>query len=235
MFPHHEDEIAQSEAANGCRFVNYWLHCAHLMVENQKMSKSLGNFYTLRDITERGYSGREIRWVLLSAHYRQTLNFSFHGLNDARAALQRLDTAILRLQEQTQAADAGMEIIDQVTSKAEQDFRAGLADDLNISAALAALFDFIREVNRLMDENKLAGKAAQKALKIFQQFDTVLAVGKNEADEDVPSEILELAEERQQARKTKNFARADQIRDELETQGWLIEDTPKGSRVKRKN
>ncbi|HOG49548.1 MAG TPA: cysteine--tRNA ligase [Lentisphaeria bacterium] len=234
MFPHHEDEIAQSEAANGCRFVNYWLHCAHLMVDGQKMSKSLGNFFTLRDILAKGYTGREIRWVLLGAHYRQSLNFSFKALDDARAALQRLDTAKQRLAELVSAPDAGLEETTTAVTTAESAFRAGLEDDLNISAALAALFDFIRDVNRLMDEQKLAGAAATKAMGLLEQMDTVLAVFTPDQDDAIPQAILALAEERQAARKAKDFARADQIRHELDAQGWVIEDTPKGPRVKKK-
>ncbi len=234
MFPHHEDEIAQSEAANGCRFVNYWLHCAHLMVDGQKMSKSLGNFFTLRDILAKGYTGREIRWVLLGAHYRQSLNFSFKALDDARAALQRLDTARQRLAELVGAPDAGRAETATAVTAAESAFRAGLEDDLNISAALAALFDFIRDVNRLMDERKLAGAAAGAALALLDRLDSVLAVGTPDQDEAIPPPILALADARQAARKAKDFARADQIRHELDAQGWVIEDTPKGPRVKKK-
>ncbi len=234
MFPHHEDEIAQSEAANGCRFVNYWLHCAHLMVDGQKMSKSLGNFFTLRDILAKGYTGREIRWVLLGAHYRQSLNFSFKALDDARTALQRLDTARQRLAEAAGIPDAGLTETTAAIAGAESAFRAGLEDDLNISAALAALFDFIRDVNRLMDEHKLAGAAAAQALALLERLDSVLAVCTPDQDESAPRAILDLAEARQAARKAKDFARADQLRAELEAQGWVVEDTPKGPRVKKK-
>lgn len=234
MFPHHEDEIAQSEAANGCRFVNYWLHCAHLMVDGQKMSKSLGNFFTLRDILAKGYTGREIRWVLLGAHYRQSLNFSFKALDDARAALQRLDTARQRLAELVAAPDAGLAETTTAVTAAESAFCAGLEDDLNISAALAALFDFIREVNRLMDEQTLAGAAAGAALALLDRLDSVLAVCTPDQDDAIPRDILALADARQTARKAKDFTRADQIRNELDAQGWVIEDTPKGPRVKKK-
>jgi len=234
MFPHHEDEIAQSEAANGCRFVNYWLHCAHLMVDGQKMSKSLGNFFTLRDILSKGYTGREIRWVLIGAHYRQSLNFSFKALDDARVALQRIDAVLLRLKELATGENKGSDEVAAMVESAEKAFAAGLADDLNISAAFAALFDFIRDLNRAMDADKLSGAAAQAALAAFDHFDTVLAICKADEDAGVPAEIQALVEERQAARKAKDFARADQIRKELDAQGWVIEDTPKGPRVKRK-
>lgn len=234
MFPHHEDEIAQSEAANGCRFVNYWLHCAHLMVDGQKMSKSLGNFFTLRDLFAKGHTGREIRWVLLGAHYRQSLNFSVKALDDARAALQRLDAVRRRLTELVSAPDAGLAETAAAVSASESAFRTGLEDDLNISAALAALFDFIREVNRLIDERKLAGAAADSALALLDRLDSVLAVCTPDQDDTIPHAILALAADRQAARKAKDFARADQIRNELDAQGWVIEDTPKGPRVMKK-
>ena len=234
IFPHHEDEIAQSEAANDCRFVNYWLHCAHLMVEGQKMSKSLGNFFTLRDLLDKGYSGREIRWVLIGTHYRQSLNFSFKALEEARGVLQRIDAFRLRLDELGAAPDSGLDEVKVPLETAAKGFQAGLAADLNISMALAALFDFIRDLNRLMDEGKCAGAAARDARALLERFDSVLAVCTPDASDSVPAEIQAKAEERQAARKAKDFAKADAIRKELDDLGWVIEDTPKGPRVKRK-
>ena len=234
MFPHHEDEIAQSEATNGCKFVNYWLHCAHLMVDGQKMSKSLGNFYTLRDILDKGFTGREIRWVLIGAHYRQSLNFSFKELENARTALQRIDALMQRLKETQALPDAGVETLAPITATIETKFADSLADDLNISGALAALFDYVRELNKLMDANSIGGAAAKSALDAIAHFDEVLALCQPDATDDVPAEIIELAEQRQQARKAKDFARADAIRNQLDAQGWVIEDTPKGPRIKRK-
>ncbi|MGI5922484.1 MAG: cysteine--tRNA ligase [Lentisphaeria bacterium] len=234
IFPHHEDEIAQSEAANDCRFVNYWLHCAHLMVEGQKMSKSLGNFFTLRDLLDKGYSGREIRWVLIGTHYRQSLNFSFKALEEARGVLQRIDAFRLRLDELGAAPDSDLDVVKAPLETAAKGFQAGLAADLNISMALAALFDFIRDLNRLMDEGKCAGAAARDARALLERFDSVLAVCTPDASDSVPAEIQAKAEERQAARKAKDFAKADAIRKELDDLGWVIEDTPKGPRVKRK-
>ena len=234
MFPHHEDEIAQSEAANGCKFVNYWLHCAHLMVEGQKMSKSLGNFFTLRDILDKGYTGREIRWVLIGAHYRQSLNFSMKALDDARTALQRIDTTLQRLKEAAAKPDKGIDEAKAALDKAEKQFANGLADDLNISEALAAVFDLLRELNKLMDNDALGGKAAQLALDTFAKMDTVLAVFTPDSGDSIPQEIIDLANERQAARKAKNFARADEIRGILDAKGWIVEDTPNGPRPKRK-
>ncbi len=234
MFPHHEDEIAQSEAANGCRFVNYWLHCAHLMVEGQKMSKSLGNFFTLRDLLDKGYSGREIRWVLIGTHYRQSLNFSFKALEEARTALQRIDAFRMRLDELGNAPDSGCDDVKAPMTAAAAGFQTGLADDLNISMALAALFDYIRDLNRLMDDGKCAGAAARDARALLERFDAVLAVCTPDASEGVPAEVQAKADARQAARKAKDFAAADALRKELDALGWVVEDTPKGPRVKRK-
>ena len=235
MFPHHEDEIAQSEAANGVKFVNYWLHCAHLMVDGQKMSKSLGNFYTLRDILEKGYTGREIRWVLIGTHYRQSLNFSFKALDDARASLQRLDALRSRLLENAAVADDKQDAqVDEILKNAIDAFAAGLADDLNISAALAAMFDLLRELNKLMDEKRCLGINAKNALDTIKKIDSVLAVFEPDQDDSVPAEIQKMADDRQAARKAKDFATADALRKQLDELGWVIEDTPKGPRVKRK-
>jgi cysteinyl-tRNA synthetase len=234
MFPHHEDEIAQSEAANGCRFVNVWLHCAHLVVNGEKMSKSLGNFHTLRDVLQRGYTGREVRYVLRATHYRQALNFSFQVCDDARAALQRLDAFRLRLAETARQPDRGLEAAQEVSAKARSAFVAALEDDLNISAALAALFDLVREGNRILDAGAVAGAGADALLGGLKRLDTVLAVLAPDDAEQVPQAILDLAAERQAARKAKDFARADRLRDELAVQGWVIEDTAKGPRVRRK-
>ncbi|MBT7162449.1 MAG: cysteine--tRNA ligase [Victivallales bacterium] len=233
MFPHHEDEIAQSEAANGCHFVNYWLHNAHLIVNGEKMAKSLGNFYTLGQLAEKGYSGREIRWVLLGTHYRQKLDFSFHALEAARASLQRLDAFKQRLAEAAEAPDAGIETATDRTAKGTADFQASLEDDLNISAALAALFDLVRDGNRLLDKDTIGGAGATAFVASLEVFDSVLDVLTPDEAEGVPPEIQALAEERQAARKAKDFARSDGIRDQLAADGWVIEDTPKGPRVKR--
>ena len=234
LFPHHEDEIAQSEAANGVKFVNYWLHCAHLMVEGQKMSKSMGNFFTLRDVVAKGWTGREIRWVLLGTHYRQQLDFSFQGCHNARAALQRVDDFKTRLQEAAALPDADTTGVAARLTAAEAEFRAGLEDDINLSAALAALFNLVRDVNRMLDAGELAGKPAAAVAELLRTLDTVLGVlDVDQAGADAPADILALAQERQDARKAKNFARADEIRKLLAARGWILEDTPQGPRVKR--
>ena len=153
MFPHHEDEIAQSEAVTGKKWVNYWLHCEHLMVNNTKMSKSLGNFFTLRDLLDKGWSGREIRWVLIGAHYRKKLNFTFDALKIARETLGKFEEFFKRLRSVKNEGDgkAAAEAIE----SAKNGFASAMADDLNISMALASLFDLMRNINRIADENQL--------------------------------------------------------------------------------
>lgn len=237
MFPHHEDEIAQSEAANGCRFVNMWMHCAHLMVENQKMSKSLGNFYTLKDILDKGYSGREIRYVLIGTYYRQSLNFSFQALEEARGNLQRIDAFRERLQDVAKHGAEGDATPEQAAAfeKAGAAFLAALQDDLNVSAGLGVLFDFLRESNRELDAGAFTAAAARGALEALGKMDEVLAVMEPDAAElEVPEEIQRMADERQAARAAKDWAKADLLRKAIDEAGWIVKDTPKGPQLLRK-
>lgn len=237
MFPHHEDEIAQSEAANGCRFVNMWMHCAHLMVENQKMSKSLGNFYTLKDILDKGYSGREIRYVLIGTYYRQSLNFSFQALEEARGNLQRIDAFRERLQDVAKHGAEGDATPEQAAAfeKAGAAFLAALQDDLNVSAGLGVLFDFLRESNRELDAGAFTAAAARGALEALGKMDEVLAVMEPDAAElKVPEEIQRMADERQAARAAKDWAKADLLRKAIDEAGWIVKDTPKGPQLLRK-
>ncbi len=224
IFPHHEDEIAQSEAATGKPFARYWLHNAHLLVEGRKMSKSAGNFYTLRDLLAKGWTGREVRYALISAHYREQLNFTLDGLQAARSALQRIDEFLLKMSEISGSAKSyGLALL-----LSESGFKEALDDDLNISGALGALFEFIRAANKLaMTPEEAAG-----ILEVWRRMDTVLGFGMP-TKSDVPADVQQLVEERQAARKAKNFKRSDEIRDELAKQGWVVEDTPKGPRAKR--
>lgn len=237
MFPHHEDEIAQSEAANGCRFVNMWMHCAHLMVENQKMSKSLGNFYTLKDILDKGYSGREIRYVLIGTYYRQSLNFSFQALEEARGNLQRIDAFRERLLDVAKHGAEGDATPEQSAAfeKAGAAFLAALQDDLNVSAGLGVLFDFLRESNRELDAGAFTAAAARGALEALGKMDEVLAVMEPDASElKVPEEIQKMADERQAARAAKDWAKADLLRKAIDEAGWIVKDTPKGPQLLRK-
>lgn len=236
MFPHHEDEIAQSEAASGKKWVNYWLHCEHLMLNGEKMSKSLGNFYTLRDLQAKGWSGREIRWVLVGAHYRKKLNFTFDALAQARETLNRFSAFFSRMKTVNAAGD-GSEIKAQIESSLEK-FGNAMADDLNTAEALAQLFDLSREANRLADSGTLSADGAKAVLEAFRQFDRILGcldVDKEPEAEEIPAEITALAEERAAARKAKNFAESDRLRDEIAAKGYVIEDAPGGVwRLKKK-
>ncbi|MEM3641998.1 MAG: cysteine--tRNA ligase, partial [Candidatus Bathyarchaeia archaeon] len=227
IFPHHENEIAQSEAATGKEFARYWLHSEHLLVEGKRMAKSLGNFYTLRDLIARGYDPVAIRFLLMSTHYRQQLNFTFEGLEAAKNAVERLRTFAHRLLE-ADGKGCG-EKINQLTAEVQRHFEEAMDDDLNISVALAALFDFVREVNRLMDENMLSKEEAERAYALMMRFDKVLGViGEAKVEEKLPKEAEELIRRREEARKTKNWETADKIRAQLRAMGITIEDTPQG-------
>ena len=227
MFPHHEDEIAQSEAATGKKWVNYWLHCAHLMVNGEKMSKSLGNFYTLRDLAGMGWKGREIRWGLIGAHYRRKLNFTLEALGQARETLARFDEFFDRMRSIDRAGDGSEAEL--AVSTAAAAFSSAIADDLNISEALAAMFELLRSGNKLADAGGLSKAGAERILGAFRRFDSVIgalevdAVRCNEA----PPEVVQLAEERKAARLAKNFAESDRLRDEIAKLGYVVEDQPK--------
>jgi cysteinyl-tRNA synthetase len=230
VFPHHEDEIAQSEAATGQPFVRYWLHNAHLLVEGKKMSKRLGNYYTLRDLLAKGWTGREIRYVLLSAHYRDPLNFTMDGLQAARSALQRMDEFLLRMMDvgRVTSRGAGQDNAASGDAAYKTAFDTAMDDDLNISGALGVLFEFIREANK----RTIAPDEAAGILATWAKIDQVLGFGLPSRTE-VPAEVQALVEERQAARKSKNFKRSDEIRDQLAKAGWTVEDTPAGPRAKR--
>ncbi|HWN94669.1 MAG TPA: cysteine--tRNA ligase [Methylomirabilota bacterium] len=229
-FPHHEDEIAQSEGAGvqapGQRFVKYWLHGAHLLVEGKKMSKSLGNFFTLRDLLAKGFTGREVRYLLLSAYYRETFNFTLNGLEASRSALTRIDECLAKLKELAAPKSGGAD------STFVSQFTAALDSDLNVSAAWGVVFDWVRETNKELAAGTMTAEVAATALSSWQEVDRVFGLGAPR-EEGVPSELLALLEERQAARKAKDFKRSDAIRDELKARGWMIEDTPKGPRLKR--
>ncbi len=228
-FPHHEDEIAQSEGATGKHFVKYWLHGAHLLVEGKKMSKSLGNFFTLRDLLAKGFTGREVRALLLSAYYRETFNFTLDGLNGARTSLARLDECLSKLRERAGQSAASVPLADDVLVTA---FTAALDEDLNVSAAWAAVFDWVRDTNKALAANTLSAEQAAAALAAWNRVETVFGLGQP-PEESAPPELLALLEERQAARQAKDFKKSDAIRDELKAKGWVIEDTPNGPRLKK--
>jgi cysteinyl-tRNA synthetase len=225
LFPHHEAEIAQSESCTGKKFVRYWLHSAHLLVEGQKMSKSLGNFYTIRDLIARGFTGREIRYALLRVNYRLQLNFTFDGMVEARQSLLRLDEWTQRLRDL--AADAAPDQ-DYVPATSDS-FFAALDDDLNISAALAELFKQIRTTNQLMDANELKPGQAAALLQWWDNINQVLQIQPD--GETIPSEAQELLEQRAAARAAKNWAQSDALRQKIAELGWTVKDTKDGQKV----
>ena len=224
LFPHHENEIAQAEAATGKEFVKTWMHCAHLRVNGEKMSKSLGNFFTLRDLLDKGWKGREIRYVLVNAHYRQGLNFAFSALEDARRALERIDRCVDAL-----AARANDEPAPAFAQEAFDAFTAAVNDDLNTPKAFAALFDLVRQTNA-------SGTCSKAVLDVFRKMDSVLGViffGKAEKTE-VPAEVQALLDARAAARAAKNWAESDHLRDAIAAAGWVVKDSKDGQSVTKK-
>ncbi|MFH1688562.1 MAG: cysteine--tRNA ligase [bacterium] len=232
MFPHHENEIAQTEGATGEKFVNYWMHCEYLIVEGRKMSKSLGNFYTLRDLMNKGYPAKAVRFLLLATHYRQQLNFTFQGLEAAGHALERFNDFVANLAAFEGGESSGE--ADEVIAKAADGFEQSLDDDLNVSGAMGSVFDFIRDINRLKADGQLSAGERDRALALVRRFDAVLnfiEVANGVLDDEVEA----LIEQRTEARKNKDFALSDKIRDDLLAKGIVLEDTPQGVRWKRRS
>ena len=231
IFPHHEDEIAQSEAANGVPFATYWMHCAHLMVDGHKMSKSAGNFHTLRDVLSRGYTGREVRWLLLSTHYRAALNFTFAGLDAARTALRRLDTLHTRLREAAGPAPSTKgDGLPEWAATHNETFVAAMDADLNVSAALAALFDTVRDANSALDRAELSPAQAAALLDLLARWDSALGFLPFEEEKTaaVPPQVLDLLQQRTEAKKAKNWPQADALRAQIAALGYAVKDTPSG-------
>jgi len=237
VFPHHENEVAQSEGATGQPFSRFWIHTEHLLVDDQKMSKSLGNVYTLSDITSRGFRPSALRYLLLSAHYRKQLNFTFTGMQQAEEALRRLIDCLDRMATVTHAgAHAALQ---QGAADARQAFDEALSDDLNTSAGLAAMFDLVRVVNTAIDQAQIGRDDVAALEKVFGHFDDVLGVMSLRRAEDreppIPeAEIQAAIEARQAARRARNFAEADRIREDMAARGVLFEDSAQGTRWKRK-
>ena len=242
IFPHHENEIAQSEGATGEPFVRYWLHSEHLIVDGEKMSKSLGNQYTLNELLDEGVDPRALRYLFLSVHYRQKLNFTFQSLEAAQGALRRVDEMRFRLSHAGEEGDPDPALAADLET-AERDFRAALADDLNVSNALAALFGLVRRVNVAVEEGRLGEGDRQSVLDTLAGFDAVLGVldpdawkgGEDGGGEDGLSdaEVDDLVRRREEARAAKDWPEADRLRDRLTDAGIVLEDTPQGTRWKR--
>jgi cysteinyl-tRNA synthetase len=229
IFPHHEAEIAQSQGVTGKKFVRYWLHCAHLLVDGQKMAKSLGNFYAVPDVLAKGYTGRELRYALLRVHYRVPLNFTWEGMKEARESLGRIDEWLTRLRE----CSASVPLANQKGRQAGSmpyTFENALDDDLNISAALGFLFESIRETNREMDRNQMDATTANAWQDWWKRINTVLNL-EAEADSVVPAEVAQLAKEREKARREKNWKRSDELRERISGLGWEARDTKGGQKL----
>jgi cysteinyl-tRNA synthetase len=233
IFPHHECEIAQSEAASGKKFVHYWLHTRFLLFDGEKMSKSKGNLYTIPELIEKGFKKNAIRYSLISSHYRQNYNFTFDGLNAAAQAIDKIQQCVLRLTDLSKTGKQGeiRKQLQDLISNCLMEFDAALSDDLNISKSLAVCFDFIREVNKVEDMNS---KEASALLDTISKIDSVLGVLET-ADKEVPENIIRLAERRKLAKTEKDWQLADATRSEIFTEGWIVEDTPGGGyRIKRR-
>ncbi|QDK27434.1 cysteine--tRNA ligase [Leptospira weilii] len=239
LFPHHENEIAQSEGAFPEEsFVKTWLHSEHLLVEGQKMSKSKGNFYTLRDLVQQGLDPKAIRFLLISAHYRSKLNFSTDRIAEASANIRKIQNCLDRLLdlEPDMKIDSIFTFTLPLAQTWKKEFEESLADDLNISKTLAVVFESLKQINSLLDTNQTDSKQRVEFIQILAYYDRIFGILNFESPKDplIDSEIDSLIEERQTARKNKNFARSDAIRDQLLAQGILIEDTKDGVRWRRK-
>ncbi|HLW83446.1 MAG TPA: cysteine--tRNA ligase [Candidatus Acidoferrales bacterium] len=240
-FPHHENEIAQSEAATGHQFVRYWLHAEHLIIDGEKMSKSLGNFYTLRDLFKKGHKPSTVRYLLASVPYRRQLNFTADSIQQAASSVERLRNFAARLKEGKFPAGANSAMAVRA-EKAVTEFEAGLADDLNTAVALAAIFDLVRDVNTTIDRGEFRQQDGPHVLSAMKKFERVFAILEDNddaklralgfgsgSDEISPEQIDLLVAERQEARKQRNFKRADEIRQELAQRGILLEDSRDGA------
>jgi len=231
IFPHHENEIAQSEAATGKPFANYWLHNEHLLVEGKRMAKRYGNYYTLRDLVARNCDLRAIRFLLLSTHYRQQFNFTFEALEAAKSGIERIENLMRRLPDSKGTGDQVKSA--QLIERVQNQFGAAMDDDLNTKAALASVFDFVREVNNLIDANKLTAAEARKVQTFITSFDSIFGILSDTREENLSQEAQELISKRESARTVKDWKTADELRQKLKTMGYVIEDSAQGVRWRR--
>ncbi len=233
IFPHHENEIAQSEAYTGKEFSRYWFHCEHILVDGKKMSKSLGNFYTVRDILKMGYNPIALRLLLISGHYRKQLNFTFENLKQAE---KNLETLVFTIQDLKEVEKEGFsEEIEKEKERFKEEFLEHLKNDLNTPEAFASLFEFIHYVNNKIKEGEMTKKNAESIVEMFYDLDRILGLKLKEFSEfEIPEEVRKLVEEREELRKEKRYEEADKIREKIKEMGYLVEDTPKGPKIRLK-
>lgn len=231
VFPHHENEIAQSECANGCTFARYWMHNAFLNIDNHKMSKSAGNFFTVRDVAEK-YGYEPIRYFMLTAHYRTPLNYTTDLIESCQSSLERLYTCRENLDFALENAKGDSGILTQKAAAAKVKFNEAMEDDLNTADALAALFELVKDINTLSGQS--TKDALQDASNVFDEIANVLGILYNRKKEQAPQEVLKMVEQRTLAKKEKNWTLADEIRDSLANMGWIVEDTAQGPKLSKK-
>lgn len=231
IFPHHENEIAQSEGYTGKRFARYWIHSEHLLINDQKMSKRLGNFKTIKDLRDKGVDGSALRLALLSSHYRQQMNFAEKSLEQAQASVNRINEFYARLKEAQASPSASTEEAEKLVSETRLRYKSALNNDLDTPNALAAVFEFISSANKLLDQHRL-DETSLTAIREFleKDFDSVFAILKKESAEKLPSEAQALLDRRAEARNAKNWKESDSLRDQLASLGVIVQDTPQGQK-----
>ncbi len=228
IFPHHENEIAQSEAASGHSFVNFWIHCHHLIVDGEKMAKSKRNQYTLKDLKNKGIDPMALRLLLLSTHYRKMLNFTFDACGQAQSSVQRIKDFLYELKNRPFKEGENVEVNKHIDTMMKR-FTSGLCDDLNISVALTAFFEMIKRFNVMISRDEICSRDSAKIISAVNNINTILGVLKEDNEDNLPPEILDKIKARQKARTEKNFKLSDQIRDELYALGIILEDTKDGT------
>ena len=236
IFPHHENEIAQSEAATGCPLANYWVHNGYINVDNQKMSKSLGNFFTVREVAEK-YGYEVIRYMMIQAHYRSPINYCVELLDSCKASLDRLYNCRETLDRAAEIAKSGEVSAEanEIFEKRRQQFIEAMDDDLNTADGITAVFELVRDLNTMSADSSTSKEQLMAGAALFDELTGVLGIVYNRnRGEEIPAEILELAEQRKAARKEKNFALADELRDRISSMGYVIEETRQGTKISKK-